>query len=324
MKNYERNQMLTKCKLPDSIFPVALIFDIQRFSTHDGPGIRTVVFFKGCTLRCSWCSNPESQSFEPEILYNEHHCVGCHACLDPVFGGAMIRRPDGGVQADRSAGASPELERVCPSLAIRVAGREMTAEEVVHTVMRDAPFFAKSGGGATFSGGEPLTRPVFVRELTEMLVERGIGVAIESCLAVAPRSLDSLIGLPILWLADLKHVDASRFKEGTGGELAPVLANMTALASSGADLVLRIPLIPGFNADDATIDAMLAFATALPNPRGVVRRIDFLPYHELALGKYAMLDREFPWKQGGTVERRDVARWEAKAAALGFATSKGG
>jgi len=305
-------------------YPVAAIFDIQRFSTHDGPGIRTVVFFKGCTLRCAWCSNPEGQSFEPEILYNESHCVSCHACLDPVFEGAMTRRKDGSVQANRAAKAAPGLAKVCPSLAIRIAGREMTTGEVAREVMRDAPFFAKSGGGVTFSGGEPLAHTAFARELAEILGGRGVHVAIETCLAVAPRALDPLLGLPILWLADLKHVDADRFMEATGGNLAQVNANMETLAASGADLELRVPIVPGFNADDASMEAMLAFAAVLPNPKGAVRRIDFLPYHELALGKYAMLDRACTWKGGHAVERRDVARWEAKAAALGFATSTGG
>jgi len=303
---------------------VAVVFDIQRFSTHDGPGIRTVVFFKGCTLRCAWCSNPEGQAYEPEVLYNEHRCVACHACLDPAMGGTMVRRDDGRVRVDREAKAHPRLATVCPSLAIRVAGREMTAKEVAREVVKDAPFFSRSGGGATFSGGEPLSHPEFARELAQLLVEKGVGVAIETCLAVAPRALDPLLGLPVLWLADLKHVDAARFKEATGGNLDQVTANMTTLAASGVDLELRVPLVPGFNADDASIEAMLAFAADLPNPRRAVRRIDFLPYHELALGKYAMLDRECSWKSGHATDRRDVARWEARAAARGFRTSTGG
>ena len=303
---------------------MAVIFDIQRFSTHDGPGIRTVIFFKGCTLNCAWCSNPEGQAHRPEVLFSEHRCVACHACLDPSLGATMVLRENGGVRVDRSARVASALAAACPSLAIRVAGREMTVEEAAREVMKDAPFFAKSGGGVTFSGGEPLSYPQFARELAQVLIGRGIRVAIETCLAVAPRALEPLLGLPILWLADLKHVDATRFARGTGGDLSQVTANMTTLAASGADLELRVPLVPGFNADDASIEAMLAFAAALPNPRAAARRIDFLPYHELALGKYAMLDRECAWKEGHAVDRRDVARWEARAAARGFATSTGG
>lgn len=236
----------------------------------------------------------------------------------------MVQLGDGSMRANRAAKAEQGLAEVCPSLAIRVAGREMTAEEVAREVMKDAPFFAKSGGGVTFSGGEPLAHPAFARELAEVFLGRGVSVAIETCLAVAPRALEPLLGLPILWLADLKHVDAARFKDGTGGNLAQVNANMTTLAASGADLELRVPLVPGFNADDASIEAMLTFAAALPNPSGAARRIDFLPYHELALGKYAMLDRECTWKEGHEIDRHDVARWGARAAALGFATSTGG
>ena len=236
----------------------------------------------------------------------------------------MAQREDGSVQVNRAAKAAPGLASVCPSLAIRIAGKEMTAEEVAREVMKDAPFFARSGGGATFSGGEPLAHPAFARELAEILAGQGVNVAIETCLAVPPAALDPFRGLPILWLADLKQVDADRFKEGTGGNLAQINANMTILAASGADLELRVPLVPGFNADDVSVEAMLTFAAALPNPRGVTRRIDFLPYHELALGKYAMLDREYAWKGGHVIDRRDVARWEAKAASLGFATSTGG
>jgi len=170
----------------------------------------------------------------------------------------------------------------------------------------------------------PVGKPRARRNYPKLVFSEALSVAIETCLAVAPRALEPLLGLPILWLADLKQVDADRFKEGTGGNLAQVSANMTTLAASGADLELRVPLVPGFNADDASIEAMLTFAAALPSPRGAVRRIDFLPYHELALGKYAILDRECTWKAGHDIERRDVARWEAKAAALGFATSTGG
>ena len=236
----------------------------------------------------------------------------------------MTGLKDGSVRANRAVKPAPGLEAACPSAAIRIAGREMTLEDAVREVMKDAPFFAKSGGGATFSGGEPLTSPAFARELADLLLKRGISVAIETCLAVAPKALEPFLDLPILWLADLKHVDAARFREGTGGDLALVNRNMSTLAGFGADLELRIPLVPGFNADDATVEALLSFAAGLPNPGGLKRRIDFLPYHELALGKFAMLDREYPWKPAQGVDRHDVTRWESQAAHLGFVTSTGG
>lgn len=301
-----------------------MIFDLQRFSTHDGPGIRTVVFFKGCSLRCAWCANPESQSFEAEILHNSLRCIDCRACLAPAFGGLLQPVEGGGVRVERSRPASAGPVEACPSLALRLAGREMTPAEIVAEVLRDAPFFEKSGGGATLSGGEPLSSPRLALAVARSLLAAGLTVAIETCLAFGPEALEPFLGLPLLWLADLKQVDARRFAAGTGGELGPVLANLATLAASGAELELRIPVIPGFNADAASMDAILAFAAALPNPGGLPRRLDFLPYHELALGKYAMLDRDYPWPRSPGPERRDLERMGARARDLGFTTSTGG
>jgi pyruvate formate lyase activating enzyme len=301
-----------------------MIFDLQRFSTHDGPGIRTVVFFKGCSLRCAWCANPESQDFAPEILHNSLRCIDCHACLDASFGGLLQPVEGGGVRVDRSRSASAGPVEACPSLALRLAGREMRAEEIVAEVLKDAPFFGKSGGGATLSGGEPLSSPRLALEVARSLLAAGVRVAIETCLAFGADALAPFLGLPLLWLADLKHVDARRFAAGTGGELGPVLANLATLAASGAELELRIPVVPGFNADDSSMGAILAFAAALPNPGGLPRRLDFLPYHELALGKYAMLDRDYPWPRSPGPDRRDLERWSARARDLGFTTSTGG
>ena len=301
-----------------------MVFDIQRFSTHDGPGIRTVVFFKGCTLRCAWCANPESQSFEAEILYNSHLCINCRACLDPAFDGALIAREGGGVHLDRRRKTGSGPVDACPSLALRRAGREMSAAAIVEEVLRDAAFFSKSGGGATLSGGEPLAHPGLALEVSRLLIENGVPVAIETCLAVGSEVLVPFLALPILWLADLKHVDPARFTAGTGGELGPVLANLGRLAASGAELVLRVPVVPLFNADDASMKALFEFAASLPWPDGTRRRLDLLPYHELALGKYAMLDRKYTWREGGVVEKRDHARWASLGASLGLDVSTGG
>jgi len=301
-----------------------MIFDIQRFSTHDGPGIRTVVFFKGCTLRCAWCANPESQAFEAELLYNRHRCIDCHACLDPTFGAALSAAAGGGVQVDRGKRAIPGPAEACPSLALRLAGREMVAEDIVAEVLRDAAFFENSGGGATLSGGEPLAQGALALEVCRLLLAAGVPVAIETCLAIGAELLSPFLELPLLWLVDLKHVDAEVFKMGTGGELAPVLANLARIASSGADLVLRVPVVPGFNADDASMKAILGLAADLPVPVGTRRRLDLLAYHELALGKYAMLDRNYPWKEGAAVDRRDLLRWSELGSSLDLELSTGG
>ncbi len=200
----------------------------------------------------------------------------------------------------------------------------MTAAQVVAEVMKDKAFFLKSGGGATLSGGEPLASPTLALDVARLLLAAGLRVAVETCLAVVPETLIPFLRLPLLWLVDLKQVEQERFASGTGGKLGPVLSNLRSLAASGAELELRIPLIPGFNDDDVSMDAILGFAASLPNPAGSARHMDFLPYHELALGKYALLDREYSWTRGAEVSKREVSRWAAKATALGFMTTTGG
>ena len=300
-----------------------MIFDIQRFSTHDGPGIRTVVFFKGCSLRCAWCSNPESQSFVPELLHNPQHCIGCHACLDLAFGG-QLRLIEGELRVDRSKGATAGPAGVCPSLSLRLAGTDPSLEELMAEIRKDKAFFDKSGGGLTLSGGEPLAQPELALALAKACLDEGIGVAIETCLAFGRGTLRPFLDLPITWLADLKQVDAAAFRKGTKGELGPALDNLRELAESGAKLSIRVPVIPGFNSDDASLAAIVEYAASLPRNGGSKRSLDFLPYHELALGKYAMLDREYPLPRGLVADRRTIERYAEYARSLGLEATIGG
>lgn len=299
-----------------------MIFDIQRFSTHDGPGIRSIVFFKGCPLRCAWCENPESQSFLPELLYKSGACVGCGSCLAPSFGGVM--------SAPEGPGKAPAVRRdlpvpagfgsPCPSLALRLAGKEMDAASIVEEVLRDEAFFRKSGGGVTLSGGEPLAQAALSLEIAKELLARGIDVAVESSLAVPRAVTESFATLALLWLVDLKHIDAEAFRKGTGGELAPILANLEYLAASGAAMVLRVPVIPGFNAD--RVRDILAYASGLGGRKGL--RLDLLPYHDLAAGKYQALGRSYPYPRGMAVDRARLAEDAAYGASLGLEISIGG
>jgi pyruvate formate lyase activating enzyme len=285
-----------------------MIFDIQRFSTHDGPGIRTVVFFKGCPLVCAWCENPESQSSRPELLYTKSHCIGCHSCLQADNGGAVTSDPEGGIAVDRNVEPPASLESVCPARALRIAGREASVAEIMAEVRKDLSFFAKSVGGLTLSGGEPLAQIDLAEELLGAAVAEGIDIAIETCLAVGRTSVERAAALPLHWLADLKHVDAQAFRKGTGGDVELVLGNLRYLAERGADLYLRVPIVPGFNDDEASMRAILEFAAALPRPAaaGPVagtwaaagRHLDLLPYHDLAVGKYAALGRDYPYPLG--------------------------
>jgi pyruvate formate lyase activating enzyme len=277
-----------------------MIFDIQRFSTHDGPGIRTVVFFKGCPLRCAWCENPESQSPKPELLYTIKDCIGCHACLRVDNGGALRARAEGGIEVLREATPPLSLAGLCPSKALRIAGREASVPEILAEVRKDRSFYDKSGGGLTLSGGEPLAQIDFAEELLKAALDEGIDIAVESCLAVGPRAVERLGDLPIHWLTDLKQVDPLRFREGTGGDVEPPLANLRYLAGKGADLTVRVPLVPGFNDDLPSVRALFDFVLGLAPPPGpgARRRVDLLPYHDLAAGKYAALGRSYPYRLG--------------------------
>jgi len=305
-----------------------VFFDIQRFSTHDGAGIRSIVFFKGCPLRCAWCENPESQHAEPELLFDQKRCIDCGACLRPEAGGFMHRDDSGRIAARThlAPGSVPPAvpAELCPSLAIRVAGREASAQEIIDEVLKDEVFFRKSGGGVTFSGGEPLLQGALLEELVAAFTGRGIDCAVESCLAVSPAALEKLPAYPITWLADLKHTDAAPFREGTGGDLAPVLANLTRLAAGGAAVVLRVPVVPGFNDDEASLRRILEFAAALPHPAPGKPRLDLLPYHDLAAGKYAALGRPYPYPHGLSVSRPFLRRMAEAGRALGLDITIGG
>ena len=292
-----------------------IVFDIQRCSTHDGPGIRTAVFLKGCPLRCAWCQNPEGQSFRSELMHSPGRCIACDSCLAPSLGGVVCRDGSGARKVDREKAVPPEAALVCQSLALRVAGRTMSVGEVMTEVEQDEAFYAKSGGGLTISGGEPLAQPHFAVALAQAALARGISVAIETCLAASAEAVDGLAALPVLWLADLKHADPASFAEATGGSLVPIAANLELLVARGADIILRVPVIPGFNDDDKSMQAILGRAAAWATRS---RRLDLLPYHELAAGKYVALDRKYKMKPGLVVPALRLARFAEMGAALGL------
>jgi pyruvate formate lyase activating enzyme len=308
-----------------------MIFDIQRFSTHDGPGIRTVVFFKGCPLSCAWCENPESQSFRPELLYTRARCVSCGSCVAAAGGEGLRADPAGGILIDRSVEPRPELGAACPALALRIAGRELGVEAIMAEVLKDASFFAKSGGGLTISGGEPLAQAEFALELLEAALAEGVDIAIETCLAVPRAGVERAAALPLHWLADLKHTDAAAFRAaasraGASGVDAGVpLGNLEYLAGRGADLAIRVPVIPGFNDDEASMRGILEFAARLPAPAdGSPRRLDLLPYHDLAAGKYAGLGRAYAFPPGLRVDSARIAHFAELGTALGLDITIGG
>ena len=267
---------------------MGLVFDIQRFSLHDGPGIRTTVFLKGCPLSCPWCHNPEGVSPRPEVLFAPGRCVRCGACADvcPEAWDGAAAAPERAERC-RRCGACVEA---CPGGARRMAGREMTAAEVVSEAARDRVFHEESGGGVTFSGGEPLAQPAFLLELLEGCRAAGIHTALDTC-GHAPREHVLEAGTRAdLVLFDLKSPDAARHRAATGVDNALILGNLRALAAAGAILWLRVPVIPGFNDDDEGALTTARLAASL----GAVRRVSLLPYHPLGRHKGGTAARTSP------------------------------
>jgi pyruvate formate lyase activating enzyme len=322
------------------------IFDIQRYSIHDGPGIRTVVFLKGCPLRCPWCENPESQSFRPELLHKPALCVGCSACLAPSMGGIARRTEHGDIKLDRAIPVPEAAVGICPSLAIRVVGWKADTTWILEEVLKDRAFFEKSGGGLTISGGEPLAQADFTLALAQAALAAGLNVAVETCLAATRTSVERLASLPILWLADLKHVDPEKLRKETGCEPDLIAANLDLLSSLGADFILRVPVIPGFNDDEVSMKGILeraaelagraertraAASTGTAARRGMIAmgaarrgRLDLLCYLELARGKYLALGREYAPAKGISVPTGRLARYAAQGAELGLDINIGG
>jgi pyruvate formate lyase activating enzyme len=260
---------------------VGLVFDILKFAIHDGPGIRTTVFLKGCPLDCLWCHNPESKDDRVEISYLPAKCVGCGACVAACPRG-FHRLADGLHVYDRTACERCGACAVgCYARAIEQVGHLREVGEVLAEVLRDRPFYETSGGGMTISGGEPLAQFGFTRELLARARAEGLHTALDTCGFAPQARYAELLPLVDLFLYDIKTTDPVRHRELTGQPLELIHANLRFLSDSGARLFLRCPLVPGVNDSDAE----LAGIAALANDLAGVEEIDVAPYHPLGVSK---------------------------------------
>jgi pyruvate formate lyase activating enzyme len=259
------------------------VFNVQRYSLHDGPGIRTTVFLKGCPARCLWCHNPESQSFAPEVLVVETRCASCGTCAVVCPHGA----PPPGSGLCTACGACVEA---CPAGARQLAGREATVDAVMEEVLRDRVFYEESGGGVTFSGGEPLAQPEFLVALLEACRAAGLHTAVDTCGFGSRERLLALAPLVDLFLFDVKLVDDARHRALTGLPAAPILENLRALVAVHANVWIRVPVVPGHTDAEADVAATAALVAGLPG----VRQVSLLPYHRTGASKARRLGREYP------------------------------
>ena len=282
-----------------------MIFDIQKFSVNDGPGIRTVVFFKGCPLRCRWCSNPESQSNRIQIMWNKEKCLGYGTCekvcpqkaIDFSYGNVFIRQND-------CDGCGICVSN-CRAHALSIAGTWKTVEEVLQVCRQDQPFYEESGGGITLSGGDPLYYPDFSIALIKSAKAEGIHTAIETTGFASPAVFDRVTSHPDLLLFDMKHWDEEKHIQGTGISNQLIMENMKRAVADGKNVLPRIPVIPGYN--DALADAE-GFCHRLQEVN--LTRVQLLPFHQFGENKYIMLNQEYAYSDSPTLHAEDLEAYQ--------------
>ena len=265
-----------------------VVFNIQRFSIHDGPGVRTTVFLKGCTLRCFWCHNPESVRLTPDLQFYPERCVGCGKCFAACPSGAHVM-VDGRHELRRDlCELCGRCAESCYSQALTLAGRTMSVDEVIAEVERDRAFFGVSGGGVTLSGGEPVLQPAFSHAILAACRASGIHTVVETAANVPWADLALVLSETDLVLLDVKHADSARHRDACGAGNERILANIAKMDDLGLPIVARVPVVPTVNDAEADIVAISRLVGELRN----VRELVLLPFHRLADGKYRSLDVE--------------------------------
>ncbi len=273
------------------------IFNIQRFCIHDGPGTRTVVFFKGCNLRCFWCHNPEGIDKKVQLQFFADKCISCGNCLqackandDESFSGkdSVENSFKTALFTDRCK-ACGKCADVCYAGARLKSGRDVTAEELAAEVLKDREVYEDSGGGVTFSGGEPLLQAPFLGGICKILKRQGVSVALETAACVDYDVIRPLLEFIDFIYCDLKAVSPELHKSGTGADNGLILKNLAELSASGVNLTLRTPVVPGFNDSEEEMGAIADFLLTLP----VLPKYELLPFHGVCIGKYISLNKKF-------------------------------
>lgn len=292
----------------------ALVTNIQGYSIHDGDGIRTVVFLKGCPLRCKWCANPENLEAKPHVGFLSNLCTGCGRCAkfcphDAIVPGSDVYR----INLDRCVHCGKCAE-ACFYGALVSYGSEMTSQQVFDKVRRDKMFYESSGGGVTVSGGEPLTHPDFVEELFTLCKGDGISTCVETCGCVPQSTLERVFPLTDQFYFDIKSINDEIHKKYTGVSNEQILKNAQYLVSRGANILFRQPLIPGVNSTPEQIESTAEFLNSL----GGEQRLQLMPYHRMGISKYAALNKPYEMEQTPVMSQQELSEIESRFCALGI------
>jgi pyruvate formate lyase activating enzyme len=297
------------------------IFDVRRYSIHDGPGIRTAVFFKGCPLHCQWCHNPEGIRPGPELMHWPSRCSRCYACVAACARGAISKHPTEGVTIDREkCDLCGRCAEACLYDAMQVVGADAMVGDLLREIEKDRIFYEQSGGGVTFTGGDPLSQAGFLAEVLEALRARGIRTAVDTSGFSGDGVLESIAAKTDLVLFDLKLMDEARHREFTGVSNVPILENLRRLAAGPAEVWIRIPLVSGVNDDDGNVNATITFLKSLKT----VRCVGLLPYHSGGLDKARRLGGASWFRAFEAPPEERLAAIEAAFRGAGFEVRRGG
>lgn len=265
----------------------ALLMDVKRFAVHDGPGIRTTLFLKGCPLKCIWCHNPEGIQAKPQMAYYPHKCIGCGECVRVCLTGAQTVTAEEGHRFDREKCiACGDCVDICLGEAMLRYGRTIDLDEAIRIALEDVDFYGNTGG-VTVSGGEPLLQADFVAELLKTLKGHGIHTAVDTCGCVPWKKVEKVLPYADMFLYDMKHMDPQRHWELTGRSNEQILSNITRLSELGACIEVHFPMVPGCNDDEKQITRMGTFLAGLN-----IERVKVLAYHSMARAKYVALGAE--------------------------------
>lgn len=291
-----------------------IIFDIQRFSIHDGPGIRTIAFLKGCPLHCFWCQNPEGIHLKPEIMFYPERCIDCGRCVTVCPQGAHVIRDGMHVYLREKCIVCGKCTETCYAGALQLTGKLMAVDEVVEEVLRDRIFYEMSNGGVTLSGGDPVVQHDFSQAILERCKAEGLHTAIETAANCQWNDLATLLPVTDLIMMDIKHLDPNRHREVTGISNERILDNARQLAQTNKPLIIRVPVVPTVNDTPEEIGAIAQFVRSFPN----LQYFELLPFHRLGESKYHALGLNYPASYLRTPTKDKMRELATKAEKFGI------